>query len=269
MKKIVLIIPIIFSLFNCQDVIDVDLTNDVQRLVVDALVRIDNSKLNTNVEIKTSLSSSYFESNTPLTVESLTITNNETGNSVLFTEEETGTYSSIIETEFLTEGELTLTIIYNNEIYSGSTTYVETVPFNEISQGDSTLIDDEETEIIISYTDIADETNYYLFDFDFNEYLVSEDEYYQGQTFEFSYFYDSEMSEGDSATISILGVDSDFYNYMSQLIASTSGNQGPFQSPTTTTRGNIINRTTENLEEDYPLGYFAICQTFSQTITIE
>jgi hypothetical protein len=269
MKKIVLIIPILLSLFNCQDVIDVDLTNDVERLVVDAFIRIDSEQLNTEVKIKTSLSSSYFESNTPLTVESLIITNNETGNSIIFSEEEIGTYYSLIETEFLTEGELTITIIYNNEIYSGSTSYVETVPFNDIKQGDSTLIDDDGTEIIISYTDITDETNYYLFDFDFNEYLVSEDEFYQGETFEFSYFYDSELSLGESATISILGVDSDLYNYMSQIIASTSGNQGPFQSPTTTTRGNIINKSTDNLEEDYPLGYFAVCQTYSQTITIE
>ncbi len=269
MKKILLIIPIILSLFSCQEVIDVDLTNDIERLVVDALIRVNSNQSNTTIEIKTSLSSSYFESNIPLTVQSLTITNNESGNNIILTEEETGTYSTTVETNFLTDGELTLTVIYNDEIYSGSTNYVQTVPFNNIQQGNSNLLEADETEVVISYTDTADQTNYYLFDFDFNEYLVSEDEFYQGETFEFSYFYDSELSVGESATISILGIDSDFYNYMSQLIASTSGNQGPFQAPTSTTRGNIINTTTDNLEEDYPLGYFAVCQIYSYTITIQ
>ncbi|MBU2996001.1 DUF4249 domain-containing protein [Cellulophaga baltica] len=269
MKKSLLIIPIILSLISCQEVIDVDLTNDVERLVVDALIRVNENQTSTNVIIKTSLSSSYFDSNIPITVESLILNNNETDTNIILSEQETGTYSNTLETDFLTQGELTLTIVYNNEVYSATTNYVQTVPFNSIEQGNSTLLEEDETEVVISYTDKPDEINYYLFDFDFNEYLVSEDEFYQGETFEFSYFYDSELSVGESATISILGVDSQFYNYISQLISLTGGNQGPFQAPTSTTRGNIVNRTTDNLEEDYPLGYFAICQIYSQTVTIE
>ena len=124
---------------------------------------------------------------------------------------------------------------------------------------------------------------------DFNEYLVTEDIFYPGQRFEFSYFYDDGVTSGMDLNISILGVDILFYNYMNQLIAQAdSGSAGPFQTPSATVRGNILNITdvgidtiedAANIEnigslegidstDNFALGYFAISQSFTKTITV-
>ena len=105
--------------------------------------------------------------------------------------------------------------------------------------------------------------------------MVSEDEFYQGQPFKFSYFYDDDVKAGMHVDVSIIGVNQDFYNYMNLLITQSGGSQGPYQTPIATVKGNItiINNgssldTTENTN-NFALGYFAICQTFSASITIE
>ena len=108
-----------------------------------------------------------------------------------------------------------------------------------------------------------------MFDFDFNEYLVSEDEFYQGQPFEFSYFYDDGVQSGMEVQISLIGVDEPFFNYMNQVIVQSGGDQGPFQTPSATVRGNILNVSDENGTDNFALGYFAVCQTYTQSITLE
>ena len=65
---------------------------------------------------------------------------------------------------------------------------------------------------------------------------------------------------------------------MNQLIVQSGGDQGPFQTPSATVRGNIINVTNidnidsfDNVEDrdNFALGYFAVCQTFRDSIVIE
>ena len=163
-------------------------------------------------------------------------------------------------------GILRLDIIYNNERYVSHTSFVPTVPIDQLAQGDETLFSGDETEVIISYTDVPDRVDFYLFDFDFNEYLVSEDTFYPGQSFEFSYFYDGELSSGQEVQIGILGIDKEFYNYMNQLIVQSGGDQGPFQTPSATVRGNIVNLDNP---ENFPLGYFAVAQIYSSVLVIE
>ena len=79
-------------------------------------------------------------------------------------------------------------------------------------------------------------------------------------------------------SISLLGVNESFFNYMNQLIVQSGGDQGPFQTPSATVRGNIINVTDidninsfDNVEnsDNFALGYFAVCETFTDTIVIE
>jgi hypothetical protein len=53
---------------------------------------------------------------------------------------------------------------------------------------------------------------------------------------------------------------------MNQLIVQSGGDQGPFQTPAATVRGNIIN--TNNLD-NFALGYFAVCQEYVETIVLE
>lgn len=266
MKKIIYFLLIALTLSSCEDVVYVELPSDQQRLIVDGLIRVNNGESNTTVTIKTNLTNSFFEEIEPLTVTNIQLSN-ESGTLIAnLAESSKGIYTANISTSLLKEDTVLLTIIYNNEIYEARSSFNASVPIDNLVQGEGTLFNEDETEIIITYTDNADIDNYYLFDFDFNEYLVSEDTFYKGEQFEFSYFYDTELQSGQSLQISILGVDDTFYNYMNQIIVQSGGNQGPFQTPAGTVRGNIVNTSSI---DNYALGFFTISESYTQTITID
>ncbi|WP_281540405.1 DUF4249 family protein [Maribacter aestuarii] len=285
MKRIYFFLIIVLSLFSCEDVIEVDAPSEPPRLTVDALIRLDTSVAVTTATIKVGLSSSFFDSNDVADVDQMIIQNLDyeptsplDQNFIIFRETEPGVFQGSKNTSFFTSGNLFLNIEYGEERYLASTRFVPSVPIDDLEQGDGTLFTGDETEIKVSFTDNADRDDFYLFDFDFDEYLVTEDEFYQGQTFEFSYFYDDGIEAGRTLEISILGVDEPFYNYMNQLIVQSGGDQGPFQTPAATVRGNIINVTDiDNMEvfdnvgenDNFALGYFAVVQEFKETITIE
>jgi hypothetical protein len=139
-------------------------------------------------------------------------------------------------------------------------------------------LEEDETEVILSFTDDPENTNYYVFDFGFGEFLATEDTFYQGETFQFSYFYDRKFEPGTELQVSILGASERFYHYMDQLVEQGDDLQGPFQTPAATVRGNIFDITDldnrdvfDNVEQPdvYPLGYFAIVQEDKKTIVIQ
>lgn len=275
---------LVFFIISCEDVIDVEVPSEPPRLTIDALIRINTSEPTTTARIRANLTSSFFDGLAPADLTSISIVNPDyVPTSVFdqkvinFSEVGPGVYEATKSTIFFTEGELQLFIEYDGQRYLALTRYVPSVPIDTIVQGDKTLLSGNEKEIILSFTDNAERADFYLFDFDFEEYLVTEDEFYQGQTFQFSYFY-ADISENQIAEISLLGVDESFYNYMNQLIVQAGGDQGPFQTPAATVRGNIINITDidninsfDNVENsnNFPLGYFSVSQEYSETIVIE
>ncbi len=96
--------------------------------------------------------------------------------------------------------------------------------------------------------------------------------------FQFSYFYEDGIESGREVEVSIIGVDKPFFNYMNQIIVQSGGDQGPFQTPAATVRGNIINVTnidnndsfdTVDNKDNFALGYFAVCQSFNKSLIIE
>ena len=266
MKKFMLLVLIVLS--SCEDVVEIDVPKDNTRLSIDAIIRLNTSLSTTQLIVKATETTSFFEEIGPANLNQIRITNELTNTIINLVEEplNSGTYVTDWSTDELIEGELVLTMDYNNELYEARTTYVPTVPFDSLRQGEGTLFSGEETEIIVSYTDDPSRIDFYLFDFDFNEYLVSEDTFYQGQSFEFSYFYEDGLEPGRELDLSILGVNEAFYNYMNQIIVQSGGDQGPFQTPAATVKGNIVNTT---YPDNFALGYFAIGQTFSDTIIIE
>jgi len=181
-------------------------------------------------------------------------------------------------TDFFMSGEILLQINYQDEIYLAFTEFVPSAQINSLTQGDGTLFNDDEIEVIVNFTDNQDRTDFYLFDFGFNNYITTEDTFYQNQDFEFSFFYDEGMQTGEVFEIKIMGVDEDLYNYMNLLIEQSGDNFGPFQTPAVTVRGNIINATdidniensnNVNLNDNFALGYFAVVEERKQTITIQ
>ncbi|MFD0797715.1 hypothetical protein ACFQZJ_09600 [Maribacter chungangensis] len=278
MHKYTYILAILFIFISCEDVIDVELDTEPSRLNVDAVIRLDTSKSITTATVKVGLSSSFFEENQAVSVDRIVIENAEyqgtdagDQNTLVFNETETGVYEASKNTAFFTSGALVMTINYEGAVFEAKTNFTPSVPFDSLVQGDAVLFSGDETEIVVSFTDIPDMDNFYVFDFDFNEFLVSEDEFYPGQRFEFSYFYE-DLEPGSRLNISILGADEGFFNYMNQLIVQSGGNQGPFQTPLGTVRGNFTN-VSETKEVDrrtnFALGYFAVVQEFKETITIQ
>ncbi len=301
MKRFILIISTIFLIVSCEDVIDVELPDNDSKLIVNGVIRIDETQEYLPIEIVVSESSSFFESNTIASLESAVIyygTPNPDAPEIL----EGGGISNLVELEpdsgkwvpdpsfdsdqrirvsNINEGDVFQLILTTTENrYLATTTYVKSVPIESLEQGDQTLFSGDETEVIVTFTDNGDRDDFYILDFDFNEYLVTEDEFYQGQTFVFSYFYDSDLAldTNSSITISLIGADESFYNYMNQIIVQSGGDQGPFQTPAATVRGNIINITGidnseifDNVErnDNFALGYFAIVQEYKESIVID
>ena len=285
---------------SCEDVIDVDLPENETRLIVNGVIRVDETQDYLPVEIRVSESSSFFENNTIASIKSAIIyygTPNPDAPEILegsgvsnLAELEPGsgiwvpdpTFDSDqrIRVSSINEGDVfQLTIETNEERYFATTTYVKSVPIDSLVQGDETLFSGDETEVIVSFTDRGDSDDFYVLDLDFGEFLVTEDEFYQGQTFVFSYFYDNELELNTSSVvdISLLGADEAFYNYMNQIIVQSGGDQGPFQTPAATVRGNIINITGidnnevfDNVERtnNFALGYFAIVEEYKDSIEI-
>lgn len=297
MRKLRYMILAFGMLLGCEDVIDVDVPVDDPRLTIDALFRINAAQAQQTVQVNAGITSGFFDELQIADLEGIALINltyeptDANDSSILpLSEVAPGVYEGTKNTTFFTDGELRLFIQHQGQRYLASTTYVPTSDIEELVQGEDNLFGGDETEIIVSFIDTPDRTDYYLFDLDFNEYLVTEDVFYPGQRFEFSYFYDDAVTPGMDLDISILGVDMQFFNYMNQVIAQADGGSaGPFQTPSATVRGNIINVTDANIAtiedaaaveniaslegidstDNFALGYFAISQTFTESITIE
>ncbi|MFS4448567.1 DUF4249 family protein [Maribacter sp. 2307UL18-2] len=270
-------------IFSCEDVIEVDTPSSPPRLTIDALVRIDSSQPTTTISVKAGVTSSFFVEVEPTDLNQIFLINPDyvptsplDERSIPLTEVAPGVYEGTKNTTFFTEGELQLVIEHEGQRYLALTRYAPSARIDSIEQGDNSLFSENDKEIKISFSDDGAIDNFYLFDFGRGDYLVTEDEFYQGQSFNFSYFI--EDGAGRKVDIALLGVDEPFYNYMNQLIVQAGGDQGPFQTPAATVRGNIINVTDidnidsfDNVEnsDNFALGYFAVCETFESTIILE
>ncbi|KPM33708.1 Hypothetical protein I595_614 [Croceitalea dokdonensis DOKDO 023] len=299
-RRLIIALPVVLPFSSCEDVIEVNLLEPETRLVVNGIVRVDMAEEFVDVQIRVKESSIFFEENTITQLESAVIligqANEEDpfdlnfGTSVLVeTNPGSGIYvpsyipgtdtDDRIRTEFLNENtEFFLVIEHKGNRYAAQTLFSPTVPIDGITQGNETLFNQEETEVVVTFTDIPEQENYYVFDFGFGNFLEVNDEFTDGQQFTFSYFYDERLQPGTRLEISILGADQQFFNYIDLLLEQTENNGGVFQTPAATVRGNIFDVTGldnvnifDNVQRpnDFALGYFAVVQEFKQTIIIE
>ncbi len=299
MKKISYLYFLIFLITSCEDVIDVDLPETESRLVINALIRVDITEEFVPVRVRVSETSSFFEQNEPTELSSAIIfygipLENDpnlfeevfsaslaeaTPGGGVYVPDPTFDEDQRIRTSSLEPGMVFQLIIeHNGNRYFAQTTYTPTVPIDNLVQGNETLFDEDDKEVLVTFTDTPNEDNYYIFDFDFNEFLALDDQFIDGQEFQFSYFYDKSLEPGDEIEISILGADQQFYNYMDLLLEQTENTGGVFETPAATVRGNVFDITGidndaifDNVEssENFPLGYFAVVQEFKESLVIE
>ncbi|AVR43907.1 hypothetical protein C7S20_00685 [Christiangramia fulva] len=269
-------------LISCEDVIEVQTENTDKRLIIDGLILVDPNQQTTPVAIKASISSGFFEELKPAKLSNIYLRLENGGyinlfelqpNSGIYQPSGDEVFPGEISTSILINQKISLVLEYNGETYQAEYEYTPTVPLDNLEFGNGDLFQGDETEVKVSFTDKAGRADYYLFDFDYNNYFVSKDEFYDGQEFEFSYFYDEDLPPGEQVEVKIIGINKDFYNYMSQIIVQSNTEFNFFQTPVATVRGNIFNvsriNNDVNLLENFPLGYFAICGFDSARITAE
>lgn len=294
MKRIAALFLFILPFTACEDVIEVELPPVETKLVVDGLLRVDKSQEFVDVQIKLRETSNYFQENRSTEAESALIYYGRPTRDGLF---ESLSFSYLVEKDpgsgiyvpNLAQDSIRtasaepgivfiLQITHKGKRYYAQTEYAPTVPLDDLEQGDATLFDEEETEIIVTFTDVPEEENYYVFDFGNGNFQPVEDQFFQGQQFQFSYFYDEKLQPAQEVSVSILGATEDFYNYMDLVVEQTDNDNGVFQTPVATVRGNVFDITGldninifDNVERpnDYALGYFAIVQENTRTIVIE
>ncbi|WP_073176321.1 DUF4249 family protein [Flagellimonas flava] len=266
---------LMFSALSCEDVVDVDVPSEDPRLIINSLVRVDPSVNIVNIEVEVSLTDSFF-GETPVTnLKQITLAG---GVLVDIENPGSGVYKGVRSRETLAASEeLLLQISWEDKRYYGSTAYVPTVPIDSLQLGTNTLFDEDETELIITITDDPNRNDFYVFDLGFGNFVTLEDQFFQGQQFSFSYFYDEKFEPGQELTISVLGADLEFYNYMNKLLEQTEEDFGVFETPATTVRGNIFDITEldnidffDNLKipNRFPLGYFAVVEEYKKSIVI-
>lgn len=290
---------ILFAVLGCEDVIEVELPEPETRLVVNGIVRVDTNEEYLPIEIRVTESSNFFEDNTITELESAVLltgvrspddpTQFRLGRSVLreYTPG-TGIYEpdtigndvdDRIRTVSVNEETIFFLILeHKGRRYAGQTMYAPTVPIDNLEQGTETLFNEDDTEVIVTFTDIPEEKNYYVFDFGFGNFLASDDQFIDGQQFSFSYFYDEELEPGMELEVSILGADQEFFNYIDLLVEQTENDGGVFETPAATVRGNMFDVTgLDNIEifdnvgrpDSFALGYFAVVEEEKRTLTIQ
>jgi hypothetical protein len=284
MKRLLFILSVLSLIWSsCQEVITVELPNQEPKLIVDALIRIDTSVSSTLVSIAIRQTSDFFGEISPVSVDQITMSNldnpgNNTDQVLDETEPGSGIYQQFFSTEELARDRWFLQINYQGEFYVAESLMQYSVPIDQLTIGDGSLFTEESTELLVRYTDIADREDYYLFDYGNDDFFASEDVFYDGQQFEFSYFYEEQFDPGDTLTVSIMGIDRDFFNYMNLLREQNEGGFGPFATPAVSVRGNLINATDIDNNNNYnnvydpdnfALGYFAIVQEYQESIIVE
>ena len=299
MKKIFYYFILCCVILSCEDVIDVDLPLTETKLIVNAVFRVDITQEFVPVSVSVTETTDFFSEPQVTELENAIIfygisnpdapeiLENLNSSSLAEISPGSGIYEpdptfdedQRIRTSSLEPGMVFQLIIeHKGSRYFATTPYVTSPPIDTIEQGTETLFDEDDIEVLVTFTDAPDVENYYVFDFDFDEFLALDDQFIDGQQFEFSYFYNKELMPGDEVEISILGVDEPFFSYMDLLLEQTEGTGGVFETPSATVRGNVFDITGldndeifDNVERpgNFPLGYFAVVQEFKQSLIIE
>ena len=282
MKKYINYIAFILILIiisSCEDVIDVDVPEGKIRLVVEASLDWEKGTSGHNQTIKLSTSTPYFEtkSNNLVTNASVKVTNTNTNDEFIFTNQNNGTYTT---TSFVPviNNEYVLEVIYNGEIYQASETLMPVVDIKMINQTLEGGFDDEVLDLNVYFDDLANMDNYYLIRYyeagDLFPYLDAlSDEFFQGEEMhDFIEKADNEDTNeeaflpGDTVEINLYGISETYYNYMRLLIEQYYGGGDPFASTAAEIKGNCINKTNA---ENYAFGYFRVTEVHKTSYTFQ
>lgn len=271
MKKIILLLLIALSFGSCEKVIDVGLATAEPKLVVEASIRWYENETGNLQKIRLSTTTDYFASEIPPVTAAGVFITNSTGQTFDFVQNtEPGVYECNDFIPVLNES-YTLTISYQGEIYTATDQLRDTPLITRVEQKNDAGMLGNETEVKFFFNDFATESNYYFLRIDepykvIPEFGVQDDRFFENNEM-FCLYYSEEFKPGDTVKFTLNGVSQNYYNYMNVLLAQTgTNNMGPFSTPTSTVRGNIVNQDNFN---NFALGYFRLSRTSVKEYTIQ
>ncbi len=266
-------------LTSCEDVIDVPVQTAATRLVIEASMDWEKGTAGNEQSIKLSTSTAFFDtsSTTAATGASVIVTNDTSGESFVFTDQNNGEYTT---TEFvpMIGQSYTMEVIYNRETYSANETLNAVPEITDLFQDREDGFNDEDLELHVVFTDPPEEGNSYLFIFQKKGELLPElevgyDEFVNGN--EIDWWYELEDDEdtdrdetlkpGDVVDIEMYGISEAYKDYMEILIDQIGG-VGLFEATPVSVKGNCVNQTNP---ENYAHGYFRLTEVNKTSYTFE
>ncbi|WP_430426077.1 DUF4249 family protein [Maribacter litoralis] len=274
-KLLLALFTVIFT--GCTDVIDVDVQTDTLRLVVEASLDWEKGTTGNEQLITLRTSTPFFETeSTNVTGAEVTVTNNDTGDVFLFTDQNNGTYTtSTFEPQL--EATYTLEILYDGERYIAEDTMNPVPDITDIYQDTEDGFDDETIELHIVFNDFEEEGDNYLFKFERPQDLLptletGDDEFINGNEVDWWYEIDDDEDEeikpllpGDVVNISMHGISRSYFNYI-DIVIDQMGGVGIFEATPVDVKGNCINTTNP---DNYAHGYFRVTETNKVSYTVE
>jgi len=162
-----------------------------------------------------------------------------------------------------------LTVVHSGQSYKAQETLLSVAGITAIDQQNDLGLGSDEIGVKIRFDDIPNEENFYLLSVRspvkaFPEHNIIEDQYNSGTHISWLYTH-QDLKRDDTLAISLSGISKRYYNYMKVLIQASGANAGPFQTPLTNPKGNIINQTSPGKD---PLGYFTLSETQTRTYSV-
>ena len=258
--------------FNCEDVIDIEVQSSEPKLIIDAIFEVyhNQAPVTANTVVKLRESTDYFDEEISAITNPATVLLKDLTNDIdiIFEDNNSdGNFVPINPFIPIENVDYELNILYNEDLYQSESKLVTTTGFGQVSQGDNTLFSGEEIEVNVSFIDDINTENNYLFNFSNDLFVPMDDRYFNGSTYNFSFFFqEDEVEIPSTVLIKMSGVTKEYLTYFNVLI-SQSGEQagGPFETIPSSLLGNIVN-TTNN--ENFPLGYFHISETDTYNLSL-
>ena len=267
--SILLLISITLFFSSCEDVIEVDVPEAEPRLVIDAAFHrfFDNGQPRSEGVVRLTLSGPFFDNTIqPALGATVRIINVQDERVLEFNDESgDGNYFANFVPEF--DRDYRLEIEYEGELYTATERMQPTGDLIDIAFGDKTFLTEDTRELKISFQDVPDMRNYYFFNLDEGNFLVSDDEFYADNIFPFSYFYE-DLESGDTLDIQLFGSTPQFNTFLDALLIQSGemgGSGGPFSVPPAAVKGNIVNRTNP---DHFPFGFYRVSEGTSIEVTV-
>ena len=271
MKNITLLLSLLMF-FGCEDVIEIEVSSGESKLIIDAIFEVyhNHTPVTANTVVKLRESTNYFDDEIPAITNPATVLLKDLTNDIDIIFEDNNSDGNFLPVNPfipIENVDYELNIFYNEDLYQSQSQLITTTGFSEVYQGNSTLFTGEEIEVNVSFIDDVNTENNYLFNFSNDLFLPIQDRFFNGSTYNFSFFYqEDEVEIPSTVLIKMSGVTKEYLTYFNVLI-SQSGQQagGPFETIPSSLLGNIVN-TTNN--KNFPLGYFHISETDTYNLSL-